>query len=155
MTSALSVAFGLENEVFWQKIHRWMQQLRICSKWWRAWGQLWVPWYQPCGWDALGPCLGLVQGAHCGQSPVPFPHHSHKMGEWNKEMVSAVSKRNITCCGSIFSFLFSLIFFPFLGAILMSGTALSALPNTLGKSLQTKTHMIGVLFPKQGITVYF
>lgn len=63
MTSALSVAHGLEHELLWQKIHRWIQQLKICSKGWRAWGQFWVPWYQPCGWDAFGPCLGLVQDA--------------------------------------------------------------------------------------------
>lgn len=23
------------------------------------WGQFWIPWYQPCWWDAFGPCLGL------------------------------------------------------------------------------------------------
>lgn len=42
--------------------------------------------------------------------PSYFPHHSSKIGEWNEGAVSGVSKRNITCCGSIFFFFSSNIF---------------------------------------------
>lgn len=117
MTSALSVAYRLENEVLQQKSHRWIQQLRICSKWWRAWGQFWIPWYQPCWWDAFGPAFIWYKMLSCGHC-----HHCPVSPSTAKKLVSGTKcpflpfARGISLARGVFfsSFFLNIFSFPWL-----------------------------------------